>query len=52
MPIPTPKKGENQKAFVSRCMSTKAMIQEFSDKKQRAAVCYQKWRDRKKESKS
>jgi hypothetical protein len=45
MPIPTPRKGESNKDFISRCMSNKAM-QEY-EQKQRAAICYQKWRDSK-----
>ncbi len=44
MPIPNPKGPEAKKEFVSRCMSDSVMVEEFSDEKQRAAVCYSKWR--------
>lgn len=41
-PIPTPRSGESQRDFISRCMS------EFPDEdmpqKQRLAICYSKWR--------
>lgn len=42
MPIPKPKEGESQNDFMSRCMS--AMSSEFSDEKQRSAVCYSTFR--------
>jgi hypothetical protein len=45
MPIPTPHSGENQQAFVSRCIG--AVSGEFPAEGQAAAVCYQAWRDRK-----
>lgn len=45
-----PKKGEEQKEFVSRCMANKKMREEFKDQEQRAAVCYEKWRNRGKSS--
>ena len=44
MPIPSPKGPENKKNFVNRCMAATVMVEEFSDEKQRAAVCYSKWR--------
>ena len=44
MPIPSPKGPEAKKEFVNRCMSDSVMVEEFSDEKQRAAVCYSKWR--------
>jgi len=47
MPIPSPS-GEDQSAFISRCMGDSVMRKEFPDQKQRSAVCYSKWR--KKES--
>lgn len=51
MPLPTPKKGEDEKKFIARCMGSKAVQEEFSDQKQRVAVCYSQWRgkDSKKE---
>ena len=44
MPIPTPKKGEEKNAFINRCVSTLSHIGEFSDNKQRVAVCHSQWR--------
>jgi hypothetical protein len=44
MPIPSPKKSEKQGDFVSRCMSDETMNKEFSDQKQRAAVCYSQFK--------
>lgn len=43
MPIPSPKKSEKQKDFVSRCMSDKVMLKEFEGNDQRYAVCINKW---------
>ena len=47
MPIPNPKGPEAKKDFVSRCMSDSVLTEEFPDEKQRAAVCYSKWRNAK-----
>jgi hypothetical protein len=44
MPIPSPNKGEDSKAFVSRCMGDSIMNKEYPDQKQRSAVCYSKLR--------
>jgi predicted nucleotidyltransferase len=44
MPIPTPSGGEEQSAFISRCMGNDVMNSEFPDQKQRSAVCYSQWR--------
>lgn len=46
MPLPTPNKDESEQDFISRCMGSDA-AQEFTDQKQRAAVCYSQWRDAK-----
>ena len=43
-PLPTPNKGESQSDFISRCTSTLSHMGEFSDNKQRVAVCYSQWR--------
>lgn len=45
MPIPTPSKKESKDDFVSSCMSD--LSKDFPDQKQRAAVCYSKWEDKK-----
>lgn len=42
MPIPTPNKDENKQAFLSRCMSSEVMKEEYPDNKQRVAVCLSK----------
>jgi len=41
MPLPDRKLGEKAEEFVSRCMSSEKMMNEFSDQKQRYAVCRQ-----------
>lgn len=46
MPVPAPRKGEDTKSFVSRCMGSKTMNKEFPETKQRAAVCYSALRKR------
>jgi len=43
-PIPTPRKDEEKKSFISRCMSNKTMKSEYPDQKQRAAVCYSQFK--------
>lgn len=44
MPLPSPKKNEKQKAFVSRCMGNSVTKKEFPDQKQRSAVCHSRFR--------
>lgn len=41
--IPTPEDGESESDFISRCMSE--LNDEFPDQSQRAAVCYNSWRE-------
>ncbi len=48
MPLPNPKGTEKRKDFISRCMGNTTMNSEYSDSKQRAAVCYSQWRKSKK----
>jgi len=50
MPLPTPKSGEGQDKFISRCMSSDVMNSEYPDQKQRAAVCYSQFRRKGKNS--
>lgn len=50
MPLPTKNKGESRKDFVRRCMGDSVIKKEFTDGKQRAAVCYSQF-DVKKKSK-
>ena len=51
MPLPTKNSGEEKKEFVQRCMSDDMMKQEFSDNKQRVAVCLSQYKRRKKTAK-
>ena len=51
MPIPSPNKGEGKDKFMSRCMGNPTMNKEYSDNKQRYAVCQSKWSEKKKRSK-
>jgi len=44
MPLPTPNNGEEQKAFLARCMANPIMNTEYPESEQRAAVCYSQWR--------
>lgn len=41
MPMPSPNKNENNKDFISRCMSNASMNQEYPDNRHRMAVCTQ-----------
>lgn len=38
--MPTPRKKETKKEFLSRCIGDDKMNKEFPDQKQRIAVCY------------
>lgn len=42
--LPTPNDQESESDFVSRCMGSGTMGDEFGDEKQRAAVCYSQYR--------
>jgi hypothetical protein len=44
MPLPKPRKGEQQSEFISRCMGDAVMNKEYPDNKQRAGVCHTQWR--------
>lgn len=46
MPIPKPKSGESEQEFVSRCISE---IYDEYGQKQAAAICYNTYRETKKE---
>lgn len=41
--MPKPKKGEDKKDYIGRCMGNEEMGKKFDDTKQRAAVCYSFW---------
>ena len=49
MPLPTKKSDESKEEFMSRCMGDDIMNSEFSDSKQRAAVCNSQFEQRKKQ---
>ena len=40
MPLPSPRKKEKKKDFVSRCISEVAKDPKFKDNQQRIAICY------------
>ncbi len=49
MPLPTPRKGEEQKAFIGRCIPLVFEREDLSkdsekDRKQATAMCYSQWR--------
>jgi HK97 family phage prohead protease len=43
MPMPKPKKNEKQDDFIGRCMGDDVMKTDYTDNKQRLAVCYKQW---------
>jgi|688.fasta_scaffold851512_1 hypothetical protein len=43
MPLPLPKKSEKQGDFISRCAGDETMNKDFTNTKQRVAVCYSQW---------
>jgi HK97 family phage major capsid protein/HK97 family phage prohead protease len=45
MPIPTPRRGESQDDFISRCMGNPTMVEDFAEADERAAVCHDAWRN-------
>jgi hypothetical protein len=44
MPLPSPRKNQKKEDFISSCMASPAMGQEYKDPKQRLAVCYSQHR--------
>lgn len=42
MPIPSKKQGEDPNDFMSRCMGSDVMKEEYKDQKQRTAICMSK----------
>ena len=47
MPLPTPNEGETEQDFISRCMGSETIQQDFDTNQQRSAVCYRQWRENK-----
>jgi hypothetical protein len=45
VPLPTPNRDEERDEFISRCMGSPSMNEDFPDQAQRAAVCHTQWRD-------
>lgn len=45
MPLPKPNPTESQKEFIAKCMLNPTMNNEFPNKDQRLAVCYQQWKN-------
>jgi len=43
MPMPTPRRAEQRKDFLARCMGNPVMVADFDDEKQRYAVCASQW---------
>src|SRR5262245_61652643 len=48
--MPTPRKGETQSDFVSRCIPVVLREGTAKDQKQAAAICHSMWRESKKEN--
>jgi hypothetical protein len=48
MPIPTPRKGQDEEKFMQDCMGDPLMNKDYKDQKQRAAICYHQFSTRKK----
>lgn len=47
--MPTPRSGESQDDFISRCMGSSEARKDFPDADQRAAFCHSQWRRRNKD---
>ena len=47
MPLPKPRKNEEENDFVIRCMKELRAKKEFKDEPQRFAVCFSKYREEK-----
>ena len=48
--MPSPRKGEPQKKYISRCMSCKEAQKSFPDQSQRVAFCHSQWGNKGKSS--
>lgn len=51
MPLPKPSPSQSEKEFISSCMSSDIMNKEYSNNKQRYAVCNSLWDKNKKRAK-
>ncbi len=45
MPMPSPNEGETRSEFISRFMSSGAMLDDYPKQKQRLGVAYSQWRE-------
>jgi len=43
MPLPTPRDNEKRDEFLHRCMGDEVMVGDYTDEKQRSAVCNKQW---------
>lgn len=50
--MPSPKKGEKEQEFISRCMGSAEANDTFPRQDQRAAFCYSQWKRSKKKKMS
>ena len=50
MPLPYKKSEESKEQFMDRCLSNEVSKQEFSDIKQRIAVCLSQWKRKDKDN--
>lgn len=46
--MPSPREGEREKEYISRCMSSEEAKRDFPDSKQRVAFCNSKWQNKSK----
>lgn len=46
MPMPTPRKGEEEREFKDRCMGDTVMNRDFPESPQRYAICQRQWDER------
>jgi len=42
-PLPRPRANDNEREFIDRCMTDETMEEEYEDREQRAAVCFDLW---------
>ena len=46
-PVPSPRSGEPQKVFISRCISTLSKLDPNKPQKQVIAICHSEWKRKK-----
>ncbi|QDP58892.1 MAG: hypothetical protein Unbinned5607contig1000_40 [Prokaryotic dsDNA virus sp.] len=46
MPLPKPNGGEKQSDFMARCVNSEVVKNEFKNKSQAVAVCYNQWKEK------